>query len=233
MIKKLGIIGAMDEEVDILVDLMNVKETIEKASLKFYKGKIENKDIVVVRCGIGKVNSALCAQILISEFCVDAIINTGVAGALNCELDVFDIVISTDAIQYDFDTTVFGHKKGEIPRMDTSIFAADERLVNLAYESSKEEVKTHKIVKGRIVTGDKFISSKELKDELVDEFDAYCGEMEGASIAHVCHVNKTPFVIIRAMSDKADGSADVTYEEFVKDAAINSKDIVVNMLKSM
>lgn len=233
MIKKLGIIGAMDEEVDILVDLMNVKETIEKASLKFYKGEIENKDIVVVRCGIGKVNSALCAQILISEFCVDAIINTGVAGALNCELDVFDIVISTDAIQYDFDTTVFGHKKGEIPRMDTSIFAADERLVNLAYESSKEEVKTHKIVKGRIVTGDKFISSKELKDELVDEFDAYCGEMEGASIAHVCHVNKTPFVIIRAMSDKADGSADVTYEEFVKDAAINSKDIVVNMLKSM
>ena len=233
MIKKLGIIGAMDEEVDILVDLMNVKETIEKASLKFYKGEIENKDVVVVRCGIGKVNSALCAQILISEFCVDAIINTGVAGALNCELDVFDIVISTDAIQYDFDTTVFGHKKGEIPRMDTSIFAADERLVNLAYESSKEEVKTHKIVKGRIVTGDKFISSKELKDELVDEFDAYCGEMEGASIAHVCHVNKTPFVIIRAMSDKADGSADVTYEEFVKDAAINSKDIVVNMLKSM
>ena len=151
MIKKLGIIGAMDEEVDILVDLMNVKETIEKASLKFYKGEIENKDIVVVRCGIGKVNSALCAQILISEFCVDAIINTGVAGALNCELDVFDIVISTDAIQYDFDTTVFGHKKGEIPRMDTSIFAADERLVNLAYESSKEEVKTHKIVKGRVV----------------------------------------------------------------------------------
>ncbi len=233
MIKKLGIIGAMDEEVDILVDLMNVKETIEKASLKFYKGEIENKDIVVVRCGIGKVNSALCAQILISEFCVDAIINTGVAGALNCELDVFDIVISTDAIQYDFDTTVFGHKKGEIPRMETSVFVADERLVNLAYESSKEEVKTHKIVKGRVVTGDKFISSKELKDELVDEFDAYCGEMEGASIAHVCHVNKIPFVIIRAMSDKADGSADVSYEEFVKDAAINSKDIVVNMLKSM
>ena len=233
MIKKLGIIGAMDEEVDILVDLMNVKETIEKASLKFYKGEIENKDIVVVRCGIGKVNSALCAQILISEFCVDAIINTGVAGALNCELDVFDIVISTDAIQYDFDTTVFGHKKGEIPRMETSVFVADERLVNLAYESSKEEVKTHKIVKGRVVTGDKFISSKELKDELVDEFDAYCGEMEGASIAHVCHVNKIPFVIIRAMSNKANGSANVSNEELGKYAAINSKDIVVNMLKSM
>lgn len=233
MIKRLGIIGAMDEEVDILVSVMDIKETIEKASLKFYKGNIENKEVVLVRCGIGKVNSALCAQILISEFDVDAIVNTGVAGALNSELDVFDIVISTDAIQYDFDTTVFGHKKGEIPRMDSSIFMADERLINLAYESSKEEVKTHKIVKGRVVTGDRFISSKELKDELVNEFNAYCGEMEGASIAHVCHVNKIPFVIIRAMSDKADGSADVTYEEFVKDAAINSKDIVINMLKSI
>lgn len=229
----IGIIGAMDEEVDILVDIMDIKETIEKASLKFYKGKIAKKEVVLVRCGIGKVNSALCAQILISEFNVDAVVNTGVAGALNNELDVFDIVISTDAIQYDFDTTVFGHKKGEIPRMESSVFVADEKLVNLAYESSKEQVKNHKILKGRVVTGDRFISSKELKDELVNEFDAYCGEMEGASIAHVCYLNKVPFVIIRAMSDKADGSADVTYEEFVKDAAINSKDIVVNMLKSM
>ncbi len=229
----IGIIGAMDEEVDILVNLMEVNEVIEKASLKFYKGKLENKDVVVVRCGIGKVNSALCAQILISEFNVEAVVNTGVAGALNSELDVFDIVISTDAIEYDFDTTVFGHKKGEIPRMETSTFIADERLIDFAYNSSINEVKNHKVLKGRVVTGDRFISSKELKDELVKEFDAYCGEMEGASIAHVCYLNKTPFVIIRAMSDKADGSADVVYDEFVKDAAHNSKDIVLNMLKSM
>lgn len=228
-----GIIGAMDEEVDILVNLMEVNEVIEKASLKFYKGKLENKDVVVVRCGIGKVNSALCAQILISEFNVEAVVNTGVAGALNSKLDVFDIVISTDAIEYDFDTTVFGHKKGEIPRMETSTFIADERLIDFAYNSSINEVKNHKVLKGRVVTGDRFISSKELKDELVKEFDAYCGEMEGASIAHVCYLNKTPFVIIRAMSDKADGSADVVYDEFVKDAAHNSKDIVLNMLKSM
>lgn len=229
----IGIIGAMDEEVDILVNLMEVNEVIEKASLKFYKGKLENKDVVVVRCGIGKVNSALCAQILISEFNVEAVVNTGVAGALNSELDVFDIVISTDAIEYDFDTTVFGHKKGEIPRMETSTFIADERLIDFAYNSSINEVKNHKVLKGRVITGDRFISSKELKDELVKEFDAYCGEMEGASIAHVCYLNKTPFVIIRAMSDKADGSADVVYDEFVKDAAYNSKDIVLNMLKSM
>ncbi len=230
---RIGIIGAMDEEVDILVELMNVAETIEKASLKFYKGTLENKDVVVVRCGIGKVNAALCAQILISEFDVDAVVNTGVAGALNENLDVYDIVISTDAIQYDFDTTVFGHKKGEIPRMDNSTFVANEKLINAAYESSKEEAKNHKVYKGRVVTGDKFISCANLKDELVNDFGAYCGEMEGAAIAHVCELNKTPFVIIRAMSDKADGSADVVYEEFVKDAAHNSKDIVLNMLKSI
>lgn len=230
---RIGIIGAMDEEVDILVELMNIEETIEKASLKFYKGTLEGKEIVLVRCGIGKVNSALCAQILISEFDVDAVVNTGVAGALHSDLGVYDIVISTDAIQHDFDATVFGYKKGIVPRMENSTFVADERLVEAAYKSSVEETKTHKVVKGRVVSGDIFISSKELKDELVKEFDAYCGEMEGAAIAHVCSLNNTPFVIIRAMSDKADGTADVVYEEFVQDAAHNSKDIVVNMLKSL
>ena len=208
---RIGIIGAMDEEVDILVELMDIKETIEKASLKFYKGTLEGKDIVLVRCGIGKVNSALCAQILISEFDVDAIVNTGVAGALHSELDVLDMVISTDAIQYDVDTTAFGDPKGTIPRMESSVFVADEKLINAAYESS----------------------IKELKEELVNDFNAYCGEMEGGAIAHVCTLNKVPFVIIRAMSDKADGSADVTYDEFVKVAAHNSKDIVLNMLKAL
>lgn len=230
---RIGIIGAMDEEVDILVELMDIKETLEKASLKFYVGKLEEKDIVLVRCGIGKVNSALCAQILISEFDIDAVVNTGVAGALHADLDVQDIVISTDAIQYDVDTTAFGYKKGIIPRMETSIFVADERLINAAYESSVEENKGHKVLKGRVVTGDIFISSKELKDELVSEFGAYCGEMEGASIAHVCTLNNVPFVIIRAMSDKADGSADVVYEEFVQKAAHKSKDIVLKMLKAI
>lgn len=120
-----------------------------------------------------------------------------------------------------------------IPRMDNSIFVADEKLINAAYESSKEEIKTHKVLKGRVLSGDIFISDKELKDELVKEFNGYCGEMEGAAIAHVCYVNHTPFVVIRAMSDKADGSADVTYEEFVGQAAHNSKDIVLRMLKNL
>ncbi len=229
----IGIIGAMDEEVDVLVELMDIKEKVEKASLEFYRGTLEGKDVVVVRCGIGKVNAALCAQILISEFNVEAVVNTGVAGAIHDILEVNDIVISTDAIQYDFDTTVFGHKKGQIPRMDNSTFVADERLITAAYESSVKQAANHKVYKGRVVTGDVFISSMELKNELMNDFKAHCGEMEGGAIAHVCELNKTPFVLIRAMSDKADGSADVVYEEFVKEAADNSKDIVLNMLKSL
>ena len=229
----IGIIGAMDEEVDILVEVMNVGEIVEKASLKFYKGTIENKEVILVRCGIGKVNAALCAQILISEFKVDAVVNTGVAGALHEDLDVADIVISTDAVQYDVDARTFGYAKGTIPRMEASEFVADERLINAAYNSTVKQLHSNKVLKGRVATGDIFISSKELKDELINDFNAHCGEMEGAAIPHVCSVNKTPFVIIRAMSDKADGSANMVYEEFVHIAAANSKDIVLNMLKEI
>ena len=166
--KKIGIIGAMDQEVRTLKSLMNIEKTVEKASLKFYEGKLEGKDIVLVQCGIGKVNSALCAQILISEFKVDAVVNTGVAGAIHSSLGVNDIVISTEAIQYDVDATAFGYSKGQIPQMDNSVFVADESLINAAYESSLEQVKGKgfNIVKGRVATGDIFISSKELKEEL-------------------------------------------------------------------
>lgn len=232
---KIGIIGAMELEVSTLKSLMEIEKTVKKASLTFYEGKLEGKDIVLVQCGIGKVNSALCAQILISEFNVDAIVNTGVAGAIHSSLDVNDIVISTDAIQHDMDATAFGYKKGQIPQMENSTFVADERLVNAAYDSSLDQAKDKdfKIVKGRVVSGDIFISSKELKEELENDFNAYCGEMEGAAIAHACYLNNIPFVIIRAMSDKADGSANVTYDEFVIEAAENSKDIVLRMLKAL
>ena len=214
--KKIGIIGAMENEVKTLIQMMDIEKTVDKASLKFYIGKLEGKDIVLVQCGIGKVNAALCAQILISVFGVDAVVNTGVAGAIHSLLDVNDIVISTEAIQYDVDATPFGYKKGQIPQMDNSVFKADEKLVQTAYESSLEQAKgeNFKIVKGRVATGDIFISSKELKEELDKDFNAYCGEMEGGAIAHACTVNNIPFVIIRAMSDKADGSAHMDYSEF-------------------
>lgn len=232
---RIGIIGAMENEVRTLIKMMDIEKIIDKVSLKFYVGKLEQKEVVLVQCGIGKVNAALCAQILISEFNVDAVVNTGVAGAIHHSLDVNDIVISTEAIQYDVDATAFGYKKGQIPQMDNSVFKADERLIDAAYKSSLEQAngQNFKIVKGRVATGDIFISSQELKNELQNDFKAYCGEMEGGAIAHACTLNDIPFVIIRAMSDRADGSADVTYDEFVDKAAENSKDIVLRMLKAL
>ena len=231
--KKIGIIGAMEVEVKELISLLEEREEKQIAGLKFYEGMISEKNVVVVQSGISKVNAAMCTQILISEFNVDAIVNTGVAGALHDELDVLDVVISTEAIEYDVDATAFGYKMGEIPGMDNSIFVADTQLIDSAYNSFDKKELKHKILKGRVVTGDKFVSDKASKDRLRKEFDGYCCEMEGGAIAHVASLNKIPFVIIRSISDKADGSADMTYNEFVNIAATNSKNMVVNMLKKI
>jgi len=228
---RIGIIGAMDEEVDVLKNEMKIKEIRSIANMEFYIGNLEEREIVLVRCGIGKVNAAICTQILISELEAKTIINTGVAGALNDGLDVLDIVVSTDVQQHDFDVTGFGHKLGEIPRMEKSIFPADENLVGKALAASKEVLKQNKAVKGRIVSGDIFVSDAKLKETLLENFNAHCTEMEGAAIGHTCYVNNTPFVIIRAMSDKADGSAHSNFNEFVQEAADHSKDIVKIMLK--
>lgn len=231
MYKIIGIIGAMEEEVDTLKESMQIDKITDLAGLKFYVGKLEERDVVVVKCGIGKVNAALCAQVLISEFKVNCIINTGVAGAIESSLDVQDMVISTDTMEHDFDTTAFGDPLGTIPRMDTSVFVADERLIAAAQKAGEEELSNIKILKGRIVSGDIFVSSKELKDKLESHFGAYAAEMEGAAIGHVCHLNKTPYLVIRAMSDKADGSAHTNFAEFSLEAAKNSKKMMMHMLK--
>ena len=227
---KYGIIGAMDLETKLLIEEMNdaVESTI--AGMTFYKGTLKSVDAVVVTSGVGKVNAAACAQILITHFGVDHLINTGVSGAIHHELEVGDIVISTDCMEHDFDVTTFGYKYGIIPRMASSVFVADEVLVERAYRASQIEVKDHKTLKGRIVSGDQFVSSKERKDFILEHFDAYTTEMEGAAIAHVAALNQVPFVIIRAMSDKADGSAHVSFDEFAVTAAHHSSHIVLNML---
>lgn len=230
---KIGIIGAMDEEVVLLLEKIEEAEKISKGGLDFYEGKLRGKDVVVVKCGVGKVNSAMCTQMLISEFGVDALVNIGVAGALHDELDVNDIVISTDAVEYDMDTTAFGDPKGVIPRMDCSEFKADEKLSDAAYNAAVKENKGHKVMRGRIATGDLFVADMAVKEELVKDFNAYCCEMEGAAMAHVCYLNKTPYVIIRSMSDKADGSAEVSFDEFAKIAAVTSANIVMDMLETL
>lgn len=230
---RIGIIGAMDEEIEILKNEMVITETKDIANMVFYVGQFANKEIVLVRCGIGKVNAAICSQVLISQFNVTSIINTGVAGAIHDSLNVLDVVISTDVQQHDFDVTGFGYPIGIIPRMEKSVFPADETLVKLAEAASNEVLKDCKALTGRIVSGDIFVSSSELKDKIWNQFQGFCTEMEGAAIGQTCYVNEVPFVIIRAMSDKADGSAHENFSEFMNQAAIHSKEIVKKMLKEL
>lgn len=230
---KIGIIGAMDEEIDILKNQMQIDETINLTGMNFYVGTLERKKIVLVRCGIGKVNAAICAQILVSNFNVTHIINTGVAGAIYDELNVGDIVISSDVIEHDFDATNFGYRLGEIPRLDTYIFEADKNLIDISYKASKHETVKHKTVIGRILSGDIFVACSDKKDFLWKTFEGYCTEMEGAAIGHTCYLNNIPFVIIRAMSDKADGTAHINFNEFLHEAAENSSNIVKNILNQL
>lgn len=210
----IGIIGAMEDEVAQLKKNMEIEETTEVASLSFCRGKLSGREVVVVRSGIGKVNAAICTQILVDQFHVDVIINTGIAGSLDAEIDIGDIVISTDAVEHDMDASIFGDPIGQIPQMDTFSFPADESLVKLAKEVNEKANPDVYTWIGRVVSGDQFVSSGEKKEQLIRVFDAKCTEMEGAAIAHAAYLNKISCVIIRAISDKADNSAVVDYPAF-------------------
>lgn len=230
----IGIIGAMGEEVLELKELMEDAKIYKQAGKEFYKGKISGKDVVVVQCGIGKVNAAISAQIMIDHFHVDYLINTGVAGSLNNQIDVCDIVVSDRAVQHDFTTgDIDNYEVGEIPELGTKYFEADERLIQIAKDSIKDANLDVNVFGGTVVTGDQFISNKEKKHYLVSEFEGDCCEMEGAAIAHVAYLNQVPFVILRAISDKADGNAMMSFEQFVVQAADNSIALLKEMIKKI
>jgi adenosylhomocysteine nucleosidase len=231
--KKIGIIGAMEEEVELLREKIKIDGIKEIAGMAFYEGFMNTHEVVIVRSGIGKVNAAICTQILIDQFQAEAIINTGVAGALSDELDIGDIVVSSDTAQHDVDATGFGYALGEIPRMDTSIFKADEKLIALAKEASKKVNEKHKVFVERIVSGDQFISNFEIKNKIYNAFKGFCTEMEGAAIAQVCYLNKIPFVIIRAISDKADHSAEINFNEFALESAKHSSEMLEYMIDEL
>ncbi|MHB8128050.1 MAG: 5'-methylthioadenosine/adenosylhomocysteine nucleosidase [Mobilitalea sp.] len=219
---KIGIIGAMEEEVAILKGQMQDVTIKTIASMEFCEGTLSGKEVVVVRCGIGKVNAAVCTQILADLYHIDAVINTGIAGSLRDEIDIADIVLSTDTQQHDVDVTGFGYGLGVIPRMECYIFQADLQLITLAKEVCAEVIPAVGVHTGRIVSGDQFISDSGKKAWLVENFDGYCTEMEGAAIAHTAYLNQIPFLIIRAISDKADDSAKMTYSEFEELAIKNT-----------
>lgn len=216
---KIGIIGAMDLEVDTLKSKMEVNHSLKKAGMEFLEGKLNGVDVVVVRCGIGKVNAGICVQILADEFGVTHLINTGIAGSLKNQIDIGDIVVSTDVVYHDMDVTVFGYKKGEVPGIGSQTFQADEMMAAKAKETCESVNPDIKVFTGRIASGDQFISSKEAKDRIIENFGAFCTEMEGAAIAHAAYLNEIPFVILRAISDKADDSAEEDYPTFEKKAA--------------
>lgn len=226
----LGIIGAMDEEVAKLKEKMEQVEVRTKASMDFYRGVIGGKEVVVVRSGIGKVNAGICAQILADDYGVDGIVNTGIAGSLRTEINIGDIVVSTDAVQHDMDAVAFGYPLGQIPRMDTLAFHADSQLVELAVQCCKKVIPEIGVFQGRVASGDEFIAKKERKDAILKEFDACCCEMEGAAIAQAAYLNQIPFVIIRAISDKADDSASMDYPTFEAMAIKNSVKLIMEMV---
>lgn len=226
----IGIIGAMDEEVAFLKAEIDSPQTIAVAGMEFCKGKMDGVDVVVVQCGVGKVNAGICAHSLINEFGCTKIINTGVAGSLDAQIDIGDIVVSTDAVQHDFTAEAVGFAKGEIPYTGLYAFPADEAMRKAAVEAAHASAPEAKVFEGRVCSGDQFIASKEQKQKIITDFGGMCCEMEGAAIAQVCYLNNTPFVIIRAISDKADDSEEVNYERFMAEAAARCAAIVRYMI---
>lgn len=228
----IGIIGAMDEEVKILLDNIVLDNKSEKAKMEFNSGTLWGKDVVIVRSGIGKVNAAICTQILIDDYKVNKIINVGVAGGIGKEILPGDVVIADTLVQHDMDTSVFGDKLGQIPRLDTYDFKCDTNLIEIA-KGICEKATSHKSYIGRIVSGDQFIADVEKIRWLSKEFDAMACEMESASIAQVCYLNNVPFIVIRSISDNANNGAHIDFEKFIPIAVENSTEIIRNMLKHM
>ena len=228
---KLGIIGAMAIEIETLKAQMADVHCSVRTGMEFWEGKLEGLDAVVVQCGVGKVNAAMCAQTLCSCYGVTHLVNTGIAGSLRAELDIADMVVSTDAMYHDMDVTVFGYAAGQVPGMPLS-YAADETLSGYAFAAA-EAVNPGHTRTGRIASGDQFVSGKEQKERIIAVSGAVCTEMEGAAIAHTAWRNNVPFVILRAISDKADDSAEMDYPTFEKIAAHRCAEVTKNLARQL
>ena len=245
---KIGILGAEKQEIALLQDILEGKEQGIASSL-FYEGKIGNIDVVLAHSGIGKVNATIATQILITKFGVDSVINTGIAGALDPTLNIFDLVCSVDAVEHDFDATYFGYQRGQVPQASSPFYHADQRLGEMAlktFRMLKEDAKVQgrfsgedahlikhiKLVMGRVASGDIFVTNKSMKDRLHQDLHAACVEMEGAAVAHTCVANKVPFFILRCISDIADkeNAGMLSYDELAKKAAFLSSRFVLKML---
>lgn len=229
----IGIIGAMEEEVSGLEEKLEGEKEAVCAGMRFLTGSIGGRKVALVCSGIGKVNAAVAATILVERFHADCILNMGIAGGIAPEVKLGDVVLSIDCQEHDFDVTAFGYEKGCIPRMKTSIFPADQRLLELA-KSCEEELSSGVTVHtGRVLSGDLFVSSREKKEELYRDFHGICCEMEGAAIAHTAYLYGVPYLVIRAISDQADMTATENYAAFEAQAIENFLALTLHMLAAL
>lgn len=224
----IGIIGAMDVEVNRITAQMTNKKVQKIGSVTYTEGDIGGRRVVAAVCGIGKVFAAICAQTMILKYSPEVIINTGVAGTLTKELNILDTVVASALVQHDMDTTYFGDPRGMISGINMVEFPCDEVLAQKICENIDS-----KYIRGIIASGDCFIADENKKKDLKDTFNAVCCEMEGAAIAHVCYVGGVPFCVVRTISDGADGDKEMSYEAFCEKAAEKSAQIIINTVKSL
>ncbi len=214
--KKIGIIAAMEEEMNAIKDVMEEIKQIEIYELVFIEGKINNKECILVKSGIGKVNSSRTTQILLDKFEIKYVINVGSACAANDELEIGDIIIGNKLVQHDFDITAFGHKKGYISNIGEYIKSDEKLIKELKIKISKLSNVNYKIKIGTIASGDIFCTGESMKRKINSKFGADAIEMEGASIAQVCYLDKVPFIIIRSISDTTNGRNQITFEQYLE-----------------
>ena len=219
-------------EIETLKSQLKDMSADECCGMTFYQGNLEQLPVVIVVCGVGKVNAALCVQVLCDRFGVTHIVNTGVAGSLSNELDIGDFVISQDAMYHDFDCQILNpnYPVGQVPGLSVRAFPANEMLVQFAFDAAQKVLPGHARI-GRIASGDQFIAEKQIKDRIIKDTCALCTEMEGAAIAHAAWRNQIPFVIIRAISDKADNSAEMDFPTFEAIAAKACAGVTLEMAK--
>lgn len=229
---KLGIIGAMTVEIETLKAQMQDLSVVQKTDMEFYQGTLEGLPVVAVVCGVGKVNAALCVQILCDCFEVTHVVNTGVAGSLCAELDIGDLVVSQDVMYHDMDCHSLKYPIGQVPGLSVLAFPADEALLGYAFGAAESVYPGHTRI-GRVASGDQFICEKAQKQTIIRNTQALCAEMEGAAIAHAAWRNKTPFVVIRAISDKADDSAKMDYHTFEGIAAQRSAAVTLTLARQL
>lgn len=226
-----GIIAAMEEEmVEIKSKMKEISE--EKVrDLNFIKGKIHNTEIILVQCGVGKVNAARVTQILIDKYNVGAVINVGAAGSANDELNIGDIVIGSRLVQHDFDITAFGHEKGYITKFGVFVESNKELIDKMKKVMERVSHNEFRIKIGTIASGDIFCTDLKMKNKIREKFNAEAIEMEGAAVAQVCKLNNTPFIIIRSISDSPNGNNNITFVEFLELASKRCADILEEYLK--